>query len=222
LLRRQGRSPEGLRVAVQGFGNVGQYAANIMASEYGSKIVAVSDVSGAIYNPNGLDIPTLIEDVRRHPSRLLQGYGMKGEVDHITNAELLELDMDVLIPAALQDQITVANADKVRASVIVEGANGPTTFEADQILNDRGIQVVPDILANAGGVIVSYFEWVQDLQSFFWSIENVRKELHQVMGSAFEEVWSLAEKERTSLRTAAYLASVDRVVSAFQLRGLFP
>jgi glutamate dehydrogenase (NAD(P)+) len=222
LLRRQGRSPEGLRVAVQGFGNVGQYAANIMASEYGSKIVAVSDVSGAIYNPNGLDIPTLIEDVRRHPSRLLQGYGMKGEVDHITNAELLELDTDVLIPAALQDQITVANADKVRASVIVEGANGPTTFEADQILNDRGIQVVPDILANAGGVIVSYFEWVQDLQSFFWSIENVRKELHQVMGSAFEEVWSLAEKERTSLRTAAYLASVDRVVSAFQLRGLFP
>jgi len=222
LLRRQGRSSKGLRVAVQGFGNVGQYAAGIMASEYGSTIVAVSDVSGAIYNPNGLDIPTLIEHVRRNPNRLLQGYGRQGEVDHITNAELLTLDADVLIPAALQDQITADNANQIRAGVIVEGANGPTTFEADQILNDRGIQVVPDILANAGGVIVSYFEWVQDLQSFFWGIEDVRKELHRAMSNAFDEVWSLAEKERTSLRTAAYILGTDRVASAFQMRGLFP
>lgn len=219
LLRRQGRGPAGLRVAVQGFGNVGQYAANIMASEFGSTIVAVSDVSGGIYNPKGLDIPAVIEYIRNSPGHLLKGYR---EADAITNAELLTLDVDVLIPAALQDQITVKNADQIRAGVIVEGANGPTTFEADQILNERGIKAVPDILANAGGVIVSYFEWVQNLQSFFWDIDEVRKQLNRAMSSAFEEVWSLAEAKRTSLRAAAYILGTDRVASAFQMRGLFP
>jgi len=222
LLRRQGRSPEDLRVAVQGFGNVGQYAAGIMASEFGSKIVAVSDVSGGLVNPKGLDILALLDYVRERPGRLLEDYGAQGEVDHITNAELLTLDCDVLIPAALQDQITVKNANDIRAGIIVEGANGPTTFEADQILNDRGIKAVPDILANAGGVIVSYFEWVQNLQSFFWDIDEVRKQLHRAMGSAFDEVWSLAESKRVSLRAAAYILGIDRVASAFRMRGLFP
>jgi glutamate dehydrogenase (NAD(P)+) len=147
---------------------------------------------------------------------------LNGDAERITQAELLTLDVDVLIPAALEDQITLRNADHIRAPLIVEGANGPTTFEADQILNDRGITVVPDILANAGGVIVSYFEWVQDLQSFFWDLDEVRNQLGRAMRRAFGEVWSLAETERASLRTAAYMLGVDRVASAFQLRGLFP
>lgn len=219
LLRRQGYRSEGLRVAVQGFGNVGQYAAGIFDSEYGGKVVAVSDISGGIYDPKGLNIPAVIEHLRTSPGHLLKGYR---EADFITNAELLTLDVEVLIPAALQDQVTVENANQIRAGVIVEGANGPTTFEADQILNDRGITVVPDILANAGGVIVSYFEWVQNLQSFFWDIDEVRRQLNRMMGKAFDEVWSLAEKKQTSLRTAAYILGTDRVASAFRMRGLFP
>ncbi|MBI5830650.1 MAG: Glu/Leu/Phe/Val dehydrogenase, partial [Chloroflexi bacterium] len=168
MLRRLGRDPQGLSVAVQGFGNVGQYAANILAAEYGCKVVALSDVSDALHNPNGLDLQAVTAHVRHSPGHLLAGYGLNGCVDHIANADLLTLEVDVLIPAAIENQITAQNADDIRAGVIVEGANGPTTFEADAILKDRGITVVPDIVANAGGVIVSYFEWVQDLQSFFW------------------------------------------------------
>ncbi|HLF28608.1 MAG TPA: Glu/Leu/Phe/Val dehydrogenase [Anaerolineae bacterium] len=219
VLRRKGRDPGKMRAAVQGFGNVGQHVASILASEYGSAIVAVSDVSGGLYNPRGLDIPALLEYVRSSPYHLLTGYG---EAEYISNTELLTLDLDVLIPAALQDQLTLENANQIRASVIVEGANGPTTFEADAILSDRGVTIVPDILANAGGVIVSYFEWVQDLQSFFWDMDEVRKQLRRAMTSAFDEVWALAEKERSSLRTAAYMLGVERVASAFRMRGLFP
>ena len=219
-LRRQGRNPADMRVAVQGFGNVGQYAAEILASEYGSTVVAVSDVSGAVYKSSGLDIPSLLKHVRS--GRLLAENGLNGEVDHLTNAELLTLDVDVLIPAALENQVRADNADQIRASLIVEGANGPTTFEASTILRDRGVIVVPDILANAGGVIVSYFEWVQDLQAFFWDVDEVRKQLNRAMGKAFDEVWSLAETQKVDLRTAAYMLSVERVVSAFQMRGLFP
>ncbi len=219
-LRRQERDPAGMRVAIQGFGNVGQYAADILVSEYGSKVVAVSDVSGAVYNPNGLDIPSLLNHVRS--GRLLAEDGVNGGVDHMTNAELLTLDVDVLIPAALENQVTVDNADQIRAGLIVEGANGPTTFEAAAILYDRGVTVVPDILANAGGVIVSYFEWVQDLQAFFWDVDEVRAQLNRAMSRAFNEVWSLAQAQNVNLRTAAYMLGVERVFSAFQLRGLFP
>ncbi len=222
MLRRQRRDPKGLRVAVQGFGNVGQHAASILANEYGCQVVAVGDISGAVFNPKGLDLPGVSAHVRHHPRRLLAGYGMNGQVDHLTNSELLTLDADVLIPAAIEDQITAENAEQIRAGVVVEGANGPTTFEADMILKERGIAVVPDILANAGGVIVSYFEWVQDLQSFFWEIEEVRTQLGAHMRRAFEEVWSRAEPCGQDLRSAAYLLAVERVANAIQQRGLFP
>jgi len=221
-LRRQGRDPTNVSVAVQGFGNVGQYAASILANEYACKVVAVGDVSDALYNPNGLDLQSIAEHVRRSPGHLLVGYGMNGHVDHITNAELLTLEVDVLIPAAIEDQITAENADKIRAEVIVEGANGPTTFEADAILKERGIAIIPDILANAGGVIVSYFEWVQDLQSFFWGVEEVRTQLGHTLRRAFDEVWSFANERELDMRSAAYMLAVDRVANAIQQRGLFP
>jgi glutamate dehydrogenase (NAD(P)+) len=222
MLRRRGRDPAGVSVAVQGFGNVGQYAANILASEYGCKVVALSDVSDALYNSGGLDLPAITAHARRNPAHLLAGYGTNGHVDHITNVELLMLDVDVLIPAALEDQITAENADRIRAGVIVEGANGPTTFEADAILKDRGVAIVPDILANAGGVIVSYFEWVQDLQAFFWEVGEVRTQLANGMSRAFDEVWSLAEQRGFDMRSAAYLLAAERVADAIRQRGLFP
>ena len=222
MLRRQDRDPAEATVAVQGFGNVGQFAANILAGEYGCRIVALSDLSDALYNPHGLDLQAITAHARQSPGHLLAGYGMNGRVDHITNVDLLTLDADVLIPAALEDQITVENADKIRARIIVEGANGPTTFEADTVLKERGITVVPDILANAGGVIVSYFEWVQDLQSFFWGVAEVRAQLNRSMRRAFEEVWPLAEERQLDLRSAAYLLAVERVADAIQQRGLFP
>ncbi len=222
MLRRLGRDPQGLSVAVQGFGNVGQYAANILAGEYGCKVVALSDVSDALYNPNGLDLQAVTAHVRHTPGHLLAGYGMNGCVDHIANADLLTLEVDVLIPAAIENQITAQNADDIRAGVIVEGANGPTTFEADAILKDRGITVVPDIVANAGGVIVSYFEWVQDLQSFFWDVEEVRAQLDNTLRRAFEEVWAFAGRHGYDMRAAAYVLAVNRVASAIQQRGLFP
>lgn len=222
MLRRLGRDPQGLSVAVQGFGNVGQYAANILAAEYGCKVVALSDVSDALHNPNGLDLQAVTAHVRHSPGHLLAGYGLNGCVDHIANADLLTLEVDVLIPAAIENQITAQNADDIRAGVIVEGANGPTTFEADAILKDRGITVVPDIVANAGGVIVSYFEWVQDLQSFFWGAEEVRAQLCSTLRRAFQEVWAFAGRGGYDMRTAAYVLAVDRVASAIQQRGLFP
>lgn len=222
MLRRLGRDPKGVTVAVQGFGNVGQYAANILAAEHDCTVVAVSDVSDAIYNPRGLDLAAVTDHVRRNAKFLFEGYGANGSVDHITNADLLTLDVDVLIPAAIESQITVENADHIRARVIAEGANGPTTFEADSILKERGIAVVPDVLANVGGVIVSYFEWVQDLQSFFWDIGEVRTQLAKTMCRAFDEVWSLAEQRRVDMRSAAYLLAVQRVAGVIQQRGLFP
>jgi glutamate dehydrogenase (NAD(P)+) len=218
VLRKLGYAAEGARVAVQGFGNVGYYAANILASEYGCKIIAVSDVTDAIYNPNGLDLAAINEYVKHSPGHLLKGY--QGDVEHITNAALLTLDCDVLAPCAIENQITEKNAAQITASVIVEGANGPTTFEADAVLQDRGIVVVPDILANAGGVIVSYFEWVQDLQFYFWDIEEVRAQLHKKMSQSFAQAWEIKEARDIDLRSAVYLVAVERVASALQKRGL--
>ncbi len=217
LLRKLGREPQGARVVVQGYGNVGYYAANILADEYGCKILAVSDVSDALYNPKGLDLAAINQHVAHSPGRLLKGFA--GNAEHITNAELLTLDTDVLIPAAIENQITGKNAGQIRAQFIVEGANGPTTYEADAILRDRGIYVVPDILANAGGVIVSYFEWVQDLQFYFWEIDEVRRQLYKKMSRSFEEAWAMAQRHNVDLRSAVYMLAVQRVADAIQKRG---
>jgi glutamate dehydrogenase (NAD(P)+) len=220
MLRRAGRDPQDVTIAIQGYGNVGQYAASILNGEYGCKVVAVSDVSDGLYNSDGLDLAAIRDHVRDNPSRLLEGYGPGASVDHITNADLLTLNVDVLIPAALEAQLTSKNADQVRARMIVEGANGPTTFDADAILRDRGIPIVPDVLANAGGVIVSYFEWVQNLQSYFWDIEEVRAQLRAKMSQALGAVFSMAEQHQLDLRSAAYLLAVERVATAIQQRGL--
>jgi len=222
MLRRLGRDPKDLRIAVQGYGNVGFHAATILAQEYSCRVVGISDVSGGLYNPNGLPLISLNEYVANNPGSFLSDFGTNGQLDRISNEELLVLDVDVLIPAAIENQITARNADRIQAQVLVEGANGPTTFEADAILRERGIHVVPDILANAGGVIVSYLEWVQDLQWFFLEASEVQTQLHDVMLRAFEEVWSVAESRQIDLRSAAYLLAVQRVAEAIDQRGIFP
>ncbi len=220
LLKRQGCQLEDTTVAVQGYGNVGMFAATIL-NLMGCRIVAVSDVSGGLYHPRGLDITSLNRYVVAHPRRLLEGYEAPG-VDKISNAELLTDDVDVLIPAALEHQIHAGNAPYVRARMIVEGANGPTTPEADEILNERSIIVVPDILANAGGVIVSYFEWVQDLQFFFWEEEEVNRNLERLIVRSFENVWAFSHEQQVSLRLGAYMLAVDKVARAVRERGIFP
>jgi glutamate dehydrogenase (NAD(P)+) len=222
MLRRLGRDPGQARVAIQGFGNVGHYATEILHEEYGCQIVALSDVSGGLYDPHGLPLPSIYDFKREAPGRFLDGYAVNGRVDRISNHELLTLDVDVLIPAAIEDQITARNADKVLAEVIVEGANGPTTFEADAILRERGVQIVPDILANAGGVICSYLEWVQDLRWYFWEIGEIRGRIHKVMVNAFQEVWQIAQEQQIDLRSAAFLLAVQRVANAIEQRGIFP
>lgn len=208
---------EGKRVAVQGFGNVGSVAA-YLAQQEGAKVVAVSDAEGGIYNKNGLPVH---EIAARYSGQdgLIKKYK---DADRISNEELLELDCDILIPAAIQGQITKANADKIKANLIVEGANGPTTPEADHILSDKGTLVVPDILANAGGVIVSYFEWVQDLQNFFWEEDEVNHKLTRIMTHSFNEVYRTMESHKTDMRTAAYIIGVKRVADATNKRGIFP
>jgi glutamate dehydrogenase (NAD(P)+) len=220
LLKRKGRQLEDTTVAVQGYGNVGMFAATIL-NLMGCRIVAVSDVSGGLYHPRGLDITSLNRHVVAHPRRLLEGYEAPG-VEKISNAELLIGDVDVLIPAALEHQIHAGNAPYVRAKMIVEGANGPTTPEADEILDERGVIVVPDILANAGGVIVSYFEWVQDLQFFFWEEEEVNRNLERLMVRSFKDVWESSHEQRVSLRLGAYMLAVDKVARAVRERGIFP
>ena len=220
LLKRVGRSPAETTVAVQGYGNVGSATATILHS-MGCKIVAVSDISGGLYCPQGLDIPSINRHVAAHPQHLLEGYSAPG-VEKISNEDLLTSKVDVLIPAALEQQIRADNAPFIQASMVVEAANGPTTREADEILNDRGVLIVPDILANAGGVVVSYFEWVQDLQAFFWDEEEVNKNLERLMVRAFDEVWSYSQKRGIPLRLGANMLAVDRVASAIRSRGIFP
>mgnify|MGYP000412777476 FL=1 len=208
---------QGARVVIQGFGNVGSTAAKFF-HEAGAKVVAVSDALNAVYNPKGLDVPVLLKHCVRREGTLPQ-YA-EGEV--ITNAEMLELPCDFLVPAALGNQITSENAERIKARVIIEGANGPTTPEADRILNEAGVFLVPDILANAGGVIVSYFEWVQDLQSFFWSEDEVNQRLERVLINAFEEVARTAKTRKVDMRTAAYIIGVGRVADAIITRGIYP
>jgi len=220
LLKRKQRRLSETTVAVQGYGNVGSHAATIL-NQMGCQIVAVSDVSGGLYNPQGLDIAGINQHVTAHPKGLLEGYEGPG-VAKINNEELLVTEADVLIPAALEHQIHADNAPHIRAQMIVEGANGPTTREADEILNNRGITVVPDILANAGGVVVSYFEWVQDLQCFFWDEAEVNENLERILVRSFKEVWDFSKEQGVPLRLGAYMLAVDRVAGAVKARGVFP
>lgn len=215
LLGRLGRKPTQTRVAIQGFGNVGSHAAKFM-SESQFKIVAVSDVSGAYYRPDGLDIPHVLRYSLEHRGSLA-GYS---EADRITNADLLELDVELLIPAALGGVITLENAGRIKAPLIIEAANAPIRPEADAILDERKTIIVPDILANAGGVTVSYFEWVQNLQYYKWNLDRVRQELDFTLSRAFESVWQEAQRRQCTLRTAAYVMAIDRVHRATQLSGV--
>jgi glutamate dehydrogenase (NAD(P)+) len=216
-LKEAGVDHRGLRVAVQGFGKVGGLAAQFL-HDAGCCVVAVSDVGGGIYNPRGLDPAALLKHLRSGASTVV---GYPG-TDTITNVELLELDLDMLVPAALEGVIHEGNADQVRARFVVEGANGPTTPDGDKILEDRGVVVVPDVLANSGGVAVSYFEWVQDLQAYFWSEDEVNDRLRTLMEDSYSQVSQLASDKKISLRTAAQVIGVGRVAEAHRTRGLYP
>lgn len=204
-------------IAIQGFGNVGFHAARLFREECGSTIVAVSDSRGGIRSDAGLDPMA----VKAHKEETGSVRGFDG-VEEITNEALLTEDVDILIPAALEGAITGRNAGAIRAQLVAEGANGPTTPEADAILFERDITVIPDILCNAGGVTVSYFEWVQSLQHFFWSLEEVKERLENVMVRAFQGVWETATTEKVDLRTAAYMAAMRKVADAYQVRGIYP
>ncbi|HEX2717248.1 MAG TPA: Glu/Leu/Phe/Val dehydrogenase [Gemmatimonadaceae bacterium] len=214
-LRHLGMPFQGATVAVQGFGNVGSVASDLLAKQ-GCKIVAISDRTGGYYNKGGVDIPKAIEHVKQH--RSLEGF--KGG-ESITNDELLTLPVDVLVPAALENVITSKNAPKVQAKIIAEGANGPTTAGADSVLEEKGIFVIPDILANAGGVTVSYFEWVQDRGGYFWSEETVNNRLEEIMCRSFNDVLQLAKQHKVNMRTAAYMLSISRVATVHRLRGIY-
>jgi glutamate dehydrogenase (NAD(P)+) len=206
----------GATAVVQGFGNVGAHAAQFFAEE-GAKVLAVSDVGGGIYNAAGLDIPALLEHVRAH--RFLDGY--RGG-DAISNEQLLELECDVLAPCALQNQITAGNAERIRCKILAEGANGPTTLEADEVLVRNGVFILPDILANAGGVTVSYFEWVQGTQNYMWTLEEINSRLRKVLSGAFRRVVDRAERQHLDMRSAALIEGIARVTEAKLSRGLFP
>ncbi|MBS1263709.1 MAG: NAD-specific glutamate dehydrogenase A [Methanonatronarchaeales archaeon] len=214
--RSNGLEFEDATVAVQGFGNVGSVAAE-MLNEWGARVVAVSDSSGGIHLPGGLDVA----EVGGHKAETGSVSGFRGSTD-VTNEELLELDVDVLVPAALENQITGENASLVEADLVVEAANGPTTPEADEILGERGITLVPDILANAGGVTVSYFEWVQNIENYWWDVDRVNSELDEIMTRKFREVRDVYESGEEDMRMAAYRIAVEKVANAVRDRGLWP
>ncbi|MEK7385220.1 MAG: Glu/Leu/Phe/Val dehydrogenase [candidate division NC10 bacterium] len=214
--RRLGQELRGRKVAVQGFGNVGSVAARLLWRD-GAVIAGISDVKGGIWNPHGIDI-------RQLEAHIAEAGGVGGfpGADPVSNAELLETACDILIPAAVGGQIREDNADRIKATIVAEGANGPTTPEADLILRDRGVTVIPDIVANAGGVVVSYFEWVQGLQYYFWRESEIVSRLQEVMTRAFNRVWALGAKEGTDLRTAALMEGIRRVAEGYRVRGLYP
>jgi glutamate dehydrogenase (NAD(P)+) len=207
---------QGARIVVQGFGNVGSVTAALM-DELGARVIAVSDVHGGLYRDAGLNIRQLIK--YQQEAKAVVGFP---DADPITNADLLTLSCEILVPAALERQITETNAGKIQCRILAEGANGPTTPDADVILQERGIFVIPDILCNAGGVIVSYFEWVQDLQNYFWTETQINRRLKQVLIKAFHEVYALAHRQRLGMRTAALMLGVGRVADGKRVRGLFP
>jgi glutamate dehydrogenase (NAD(P)+) len=215
-LEKQGRAMDGLRIAVQGFGNVGSFFAKLTA-ERGAKVVAVTDSSGGVYNANGLDVAAAFAHKR--------GGGSLSELkggDRLTNGDVIGVDCDVFAPCALEQVVTEENADQVRAKLVVEGANGPVTPAADAILEENGVLVLPDVLANAGGVVVSYFEWVQGLQEYFWKEDEVNARLNEIVTRAFEETWATKAERSVSMRLAAYGLAVHRVAEATVTRGLYP
>ena len=214
-LKHLGMPVRGTTVAVQGFGNVGSVTAQLLEAE-GCKVVAISDKTGGYYNKNGIDIAAALAHVKK--TKHLEGFP---GAQSITNEELLTLDVDVLVPAALENVITSKNAAKVRAKVICEGANGPTTAGADSILDEKGIFVIPDILANAGGVTVSYFEWVQDRGGYFWKEDVVNERLTEIMRNSFGDVLKLSQQHKVNMRTAAYMLSISRVATVHRLRGIY-
>jgi glutamate dehydrogenase (NAD(P)+) len=201
---------------VQGFGNVGGIAAQELAAK-GATVLAVSDVSGGVYAEGGLDLTAVRQWLADHAT--LEDYP---DAEHVTNAELLELPCDILVLAALEGQITGENASRIDAKLVVEGANGPTTIEGDAILGERGISVLPDVLTNAGGVTVSYFEWVQDLGRLFWTRNEIRARLADKLNDAFDRVWALADAQGISLRQAALVAGINEVAAALKARGIYP
>jgi glutamate dehydrogenase (NAD(P)+) len=205
----------GATVAVQGFGNVGSVSADLLSCT-GAKIVAVTDWKGGVHNPRGLDIPKMLDYARQH--RTIDGFPGGEPID---NSQLFELDVDILVPAALENQITMENAPKIRARIVVEGANGPTTPDAHRHLHERGVFVIPDILANAGGVTTSYFEWVQDRHGYFWGEEEVNQRLEAKMCEAFKAVLQTSLKYKTDMRTAAYIVAISRVATVTKMRGMY-
>lgn len=215
-LRRKGINLEDTSVVIQGIGNVGSHTAKIF-NEAGARVIGISDVTGGLFNPKGLPI----DDVLQRRSSGLPLRDIKAG-DHLTNDELLTQECTVLVPAALSEQITGNNAERLRCRILTEAANGPTTMEADAILNDRDVFIIPDILANSGGVIVSYFEWVQDVQRFFWNERDIRQRLHTIITSAFHRTLHFAEKKNTTMRTAALMNGIDQVAQAHTARGLYP
>jgi glutamate dehydrogenase (NAD(P)+) len=210
------KSLAGMKVVVQGFGNVGSYLAEFLHQE-GSIVIGISDSTTALYNPKGIDIPAAFAHKRETGS-------LKGvkDAEVITDAELLELDCDILAPCALEQVITEENAERIKASIICEGANGPVTPAADAILEEKGVLVLPDVLANAGGVVVSYFEWVQGLQEYFWKEAEVNARLNDIMSKAFDETWEISQKKNVAMRVAAYGLAVQRVAEATVTRGIYP
>jgi glutamate dehydrogenase (NAD(P)+) len=216
-LAKLGIKPTDASCVVQGFGNVGSISAKLIA-KLGVKIVGISDISGGYHNPNGIDVEEAMAFVANSPTRSLEGYTGGSKV---SNAELLTLPCDVLVPAAMEDQITAENAADIKAKLIVEGANGPTTADADPILNAKGVLVVPDILANAGGVTVSYFEWVQNRLGYYWTEERVHRRADRAMKMAFDNVYAASEKYKVNMRIAAYVVAIDKVASTLKLRGSF-
>ena len=211
-----GLSLQGARVAVQGFGNVGGTAGKLFA-EAGAKVVAVQDHTGTIFNNNGFDVPALLQHVGN-----TGGVGGFAGAEAMDNADFWAVDCDILIPAALESQITKDNAGQIKAKMVIEGANGPTTPEADDILTDKGVLVLPDVIANAGGVTVSYFEWVQDFSSFFWTEDEINARLVRIMQEAFAGVWAVAQEHKVSLRTATFIVACKRILHAREMRGLYP
>jgi glutamate dehydrogenase (NAD(P)+) len=216
IARHIGMNLEGARVAIQGFGNVGSFAAKLLQNECGCSIVAVSDSAGGVYNPQGLDIEK-IANLKRAGGKVNDFR----DGDRVTNNELLELSCDILVPAGLENAITAENAERIRARLVSEGANGPTTPDADRILHERGVLVIPDILANAGGVTVSYFEWLQGRSQHYWTLAEVNRQLEELMTAASGEVWVSRERNgNVDLRTAAYIVAVGRVAASLRAKGV--
>jgi glutamate dehydrogenase (NAD(P)+) len=213
---KQGKRVSDYTVAIQGFGNVGANLARLLHVE-GAKVVAVSDSRGGVYNEHGIDVPAAL--AHKQERGTLEGLA---NAEHVTNEELVELPCDIFAPCALEQVVTEVNASRVQASIVCEGANGPVTPSADMILEDRGILVLPDVLANAGGVVVSYFEWVQGLQEYFWREDEVNAKLHDIVARAFEDTWQTRDRIGSSMRMAAYGIAVQRVAEATTTRGLYP